>query len=464
MLLPPGLLVLGAAVIAGWLHWTEAPGIELRVPKDEAEVGPQKGATKAPVNRNKGTLIPGPGKPAESDGSWPQFRGGDRTNIVHGIKGIARSWPAEGPKVLWRVAMGEGYAGPAIHRGRVYVIDYDMEKREDAIRCLSLDDGQEIWRYTYYVWVKRNHGMSRTVPAVNDEHVVAIGPKCHVTCLDAKTGERVWKMDLREDFGTTVPGWYAGQCPLLEGDRVILAPGGDPLMMAVELATGKIVWQTPNPGGWGMTYSSIAAIDFAGQRQYVYCTTKGIVGVSAKDGTLLWTKPDWVIKQANSPIPVVIDKDRLFFTGAYDAGSLMIQLKQAGDEIEVEEVLRTTQKVFACEQHSPILYQDHLYGIVLPKGELVCLRLDGEPAWRSGAAHRFERGPLLLADGLIFVAHGVDASLHVIEATPAGFSELAKVQVLGGHEAWGPLAIADGLLILRDLREMVCIELPMERR
>ena len=96
---------------------------------------------------------------------------------------------------------------------------------QDAIRCLSLDDGREIWRYNYPVEIKRNHGMSRTVPAVSGGYVVTLGPKCQVYCLNAATGALAWKKDLVRECGTTVPPWYAGQCPLIDGDRVILAPG-----------------------------------------------------------------------------------------------------------------------------------------------------------------------------------------------------------------------------------------------
>ena len=450
-----------AAAVTGWLRLAVAPELGLRVPTEEEK--PKAQAKKAAVPRNMGMLIPGPGKPSRARGTWPQFRGHDRSNIVGDARNLARAWPPEGPKVLWRVAMGEGYAGAAVRAGRVYVVDYDQGKLEDAIRCLSLDDGREIWRYTYYVKIKRNHGMSRTVPAISAHCLVAIGPKCHVTCLNATTGRRLWRMDMASDFGTAVPAWYAGQCPLLDGDRVILAPGADPLMMAVDLASGKVLWRTPNPGGWGMTHSSIAAMDFNGQRQYVYCTTNGVVGVAANDGKLLWTKPDWKIKQANSPTPLVIGNDRILFTGSYNAGSCLIRLKQAGEEVKTEEVFRLKQKEFACEQQTPILYQGYIYGLALPKGELVCLGLDGKRVWSSGVAHTFERGPLLLADGLFFVLHGQESTLHLVKAQAEGYAELAHAKVLEGHEAWAPMAMAGDRLILRDLKEMVCIEAPTRR-
>jgi outer membrane protein assembly factor BamB len=479
LLVPIGVAVLGAAAVGGWLLGTEERPVALRLPK---EGGEEVGLEAKAAGRNPGTLIPGPGKPSGLVGSWPQFRGPDRSNVVRDARGLVRSWPAAGPTVLWKVALGEGYAGPVIHRGRVYLMDYDQEKKEDALRCLSLDDGAEIWRYTYSVRVKRNHGMSRTVPAVNDQFVVALGPMCHVTCLDATTGKLAWKLDLRKDYGTEVPPWYAGQCPLIEGGvaqpppavgpqarapvpQVVLAPGGKPLMMAVELATGALRWQTPNPGGWGMTHSSVVPFDFEGGRQYVYCTTKGVVGVAAADGKLLWTKPDWRIGLATVPSPVVIAPDRLFLSGGYKAGCAMVRVKRSGERFETEELFRLGHTVFDAPQHTPIFYEGHLYGVAALGGEdakcqLACLSLEGKRLWTSGSTNPFGLGSFLLADGLLFVLQGDKGTLHLVEAAPSGYRELVKARVLSGHEAWGPMAMAAGRLLVRDLTQLVCLEVP----
>jgi len=461
-----GLAAIGAAVaLAVWFGpASKAPDVSLRLPGQTRRLS----TAPAPRNgkpKNPGTLIPGPGKPSPLEGSWPQFRGADRTNIVHDAANLARTWAENEPRVLWRVEVGEGYAGPAVHNGRVYLMDYDREKEEDALRCLSLDDGQEIWRYTYSVKIKRNHGMSRTVPAVSDEYVVGLGPKGHVTCLDARSGRRIWAMDLVKDFGAEIPPWYAGQCPLIEGDAVILAPGGDPLMMAVDLATGRIRWRTPNPGGWKMTHSSIMPMTFRGEREYVYCTTRGVVGVSASDGRLRWTYPGWTIKLATVPSPVPTGDGRIFLSGGYHSGCAMIRLAGAGESVRVEEVFRLPHTVFGADQHTPILYNDYLYGIV-PKKELACLDLDGNLVWSSGPANRFGRqalGPYLLADGLLFVLNDSTGTLHLIEADPAGYHELARRKLLDGHEAWGPMAMAAGRLLLRDLTTLVCVEVPKSR-
>jgi len=456
-ILPFLVAVLGVGTIVVWLREGVALDAPLRLPGQEA--GPAPGSVDPTVGRNPGALIPGAGKPSSLAGAWPQFRGPDRTNIVQDAGRLARAWPESGPRVLWELEVGEGYAGAAIRNGCVYLVDYDRAKREDAVRCLSLDDAAEIWRYTYYVKIKRNHGMSRTVPAVAESYVVSLGPKGHVRCLDARTGKLGWQLDLVKDCGAEIPPWYAGQCPLIDGDAVILAPGARPLMMAVELATGRRRWETENPGGWGMTHASITPMDFRGERQYVYCTTRGALGVSAKDGRILWRYPGWVIKLATVPSPVIVGKDRIFFSGGYNSGCVMIRLRGEGAKIEIEDVFRLEPATFGSDQQTPIFFGNHIYGVA-PGGQLVCLDLDGKRLWASGAANRFGLGPFLLADGLLFVLNDQRGTLHLVAADPAGYRELAQAKLLDGHDAWAPMAMAAGRLILRDATTMICIEVP----
>jgi len=447
-----------AVTLVAWLAGSFGSVAEKRVPVvDRTPMFPETAkGPRAPLNT--GTLIPGPGAPADSSGSWPQFRGADRSNVVRGSR-VARAWGAGGLDVVWETTVGMGHAGVSIHNGRVYLTDYDKEKQEDAVRCLSFDDGREIWRFTYSVRVKQNHGMSRTVAAVNDRYVVSMGPKCHVFCLDAKTGRKIWSMDLVAQFGTTVPPWYTGQCPLIEADRVVLAPGGEPLMMAVELETGKILWQTPNPGRWGMTHSSVVRVDFAETPQYVYCTTRGVVGVSAADGKILWTKEDWRIMQATVPTPVVVGHDRIFFTGGYNKGCAMIRLTSEGGRIRPVELFRKKPRVFGADQQTPIFFNGFIYGVI-PGGQLACIDLDGNQLWTSGRENRYGLGPFIIAGGVILALNDQTGTLHMVDATPDGFRELARAKVLDGHDAWAPMAMADGKLILRDLTHLVCLEIP----
>ena len=351
--------------------------------------------------------------------------------------------------------MGEGYAGAAIRSGRVYVLDYDQENHADALRCLSLADGQEIWRYTYPVKVKRNHGMSRTVPAVSEQSVVSLGPKCHVLCLDAVSGQLRWMIDLVRQFGATAPPWYAGQCPLIDQERAILAPGGDALMIAVDCQSGKVLWSSPNPRGWKMTHSSIVPMTLGEQRMYVYCGSGGVVGVGAEDGAILWETTDWRIDIATIPSPVDVGNGRLFLSGGYGAGSMMLAVTQTGTEYRVEPLFTLKPSVFGATQHTPVFHGGFLYG-VRADGQLTCLDVSGQVRWTSGPAVRFGLGPFMLAEELILVLDG-DGKLTLVEATPDAYRPLAEAQVLDGHDSWGPMALVGGRLIVRDLTEMACL-------
>jgi len=399
-----------------------------------------------------GKVIAGTGSPGAEAGAWPRFRGANGDGVATGDVTIGEKWRA-----VWTVDLGEGYAGAAVRDGRVYVLDYDQKKLADALRCLSLADGREIWRFTYPVTVKRNHGMSRTTPTVAGKYVVSLGPKCHVTCVDAATGRFVWGIDLVKEYNAEVPQWYAGQCPLVDGGRVILAPGGDALMIAVDLATGKVLWKTPNPHDWKMTHSSIVPVEFAGKRQYVYCGSGGVAAVSANDGALLWETDKWVISIATVPSPVDAGGGRLFLAGGYNAGAKMLQLKEIGGKIVPEELFSLPAAVFGATQQTPILYRDHIYG-VRPDGQFACLDLAGKVLWTSGAREKFGLGPFLIAGGKLLVMND-EGTLTLAEASPVEYRALAKNRILSGHDSWAPMALAGDRLLARDLTQMVCLDI-----
>ena len=453
--LPVGLAIIGVVLLYVWLSADAA--MELTERLAIAENVPEMLPDESIVEEVRGHLIQFDGEPADLPGAWPRFRGANFDAISTDDIALARTWPADGPGVLWSIEVGEGYAGAAVLAGRVYVLDYDHENQADAIRCLSLADGKEIWRYWYPVKVKRNHGMSRTVPAVTDKYVVTFGPKCHVTCLDSVTGQFRWMLNLVKDFGAKVPPWYAAQCPLIEDGKAIIAVGADLLMMAVDCETGEIVWQSPNPRGWVMTHSSVMPAEFMGARMYVYCGSGGVVGVSAEDGSILWESAEWKIRVANVPTPVVAGEGRIFLSGGYNAGSMMLQLTKEDGKISTQEVFRLEPEVFGSPQHTPVFYDGYIYGI-RPDGQLTCLDLDGQVVWTSTSAHQFGRGPYTIANGLIYVMND-SGVLTLVNATPSGYVEFGQAKVLDGIESWGPMAIVSGRLILRDLNRMICLDI-----
>jgi len=457
ILIPSATAVVAVLGLVAWTTSYGVGGLAMRLPgMDRPAV--EEATPAAPL---VGTFTAGTARPSAVPGAWPRFRGERFDNVVDPSVPLARSWPEEGPRRLWSIALGEGHAGAAVRDGRVYVLDYDRQAEADVLRCLSLDDGQEIWRYASPVKIKRNHGMSRTVPAVSDEFVVALGPKCHVMCLDAKTGQCHWLKDLVREFGATVPPWYAGQCPVIDGDRAILAPGGDALVMALDCRSGEVVWKSPNPRGWTMTHASIMPMEFAGRKMYIYCGSGGVAGVAADDGTLLWDTTDWKISIATVPSPVILPEGKIFFSGGYNSGALMLQLEPKDERITTRALWRLKPNRFGSEQQTPIFYEGHLFGIDQRTEQLVCMDLAGNRRWASGPRRQFGLGPYLIADGLIF-ALAESGLLVLAEATPEEFRPLAQAQVLSGHDAWGPMAMVHGRLLARDLTEMVCLDVSAE--
>ncbi|MGD1084802.1 MAG: PQQ-binding-like beta-propeller repeat protein [Verrucomicrobiota bacterium] len=443
-----------AALVFWWARQGE-DSLSERLPGADQPPGAEGAAAINPILAGK--LIPGPAQQTNLPGLWPQFRGPNRDDISPETTPLARSWDPAGPRQLWAVDCGEGYAGVVVREGRVYLLDYDYDKKQNALRCLSLADGAELWRYAYNLPVKRNHGMTRTVPALSDKFIVAMDPKCHVLCLDAATGELRWGMNLVSEFGATVPPWYAGQCPLIDSNAVILAPGGhDALLAAVELETGKILWRAPNPRGWKMTHSSVMPMEFAGQRFYVYCGSGGVAGVSATNGALLWDTDAWKISIATVPSPLVLEGGKILLAGGYNSGSLLLQLKDQGGKLVPETVWKLAPEVFAATQQTPIFHNGNVFG-TRPDGRFVCLGLDGKVLWASPAGDSFGLGPFLFADGLFFVMND-SGRLTLVEDSSSRFTPLAQAQVLQGRESWGPMALVGGRLLARDLTRLVCLD------
>ncbi|MCK4764565.1 MAG: PQQ-binding-like beta-propeller repeat protein [Candidatus Aminicenantes bacterium] len=408
------------------------------------------------------------GVPANSRDNWPRFRGADFDNISKEKIKLLDSWGETGPKILWSIDLGEGHAGPVISQGRVYILDYDEEERADILRCFSLDDGREIWQRGYKLYIKRNHGMSRTVPAAAGENVITMGPKCHVMCVDAASGDFKWGIDLVKEYSVEVPLWYTGQCPLIAGSQAVIAVGGSTLIMGVDCDSGQVTWETPNPDNWKMSHSSVMPFTIHGKKVYVYCAIEGIVGVSAEEetaGQVLFASTLWN-HNVIAPSPVYLGDGRIFVTAGYGAGSMMLKIKPEGDLFAVESLQKLkSNEGLASEQQTPIFYKGHLFSI-LPKdagpmrNQFVCVSPDdcSRFVWTSGKTNRFGLGPYLIADGKFFILSD-DGVLTIIKAGTKKYIQLAQTKVLEGVDAWAPMAIAGGRLLARDSRRLVCIDI-----
>jgi len=455
--------------LAAFLYWfLKDPVKELSVSMPGEDNRPPKGSDTSEVIRIGENFAEYEKATSGLSGKWTQFRGADFDNINKEGIALIDKWGKEGPKIIWTTILGEGHAAPVVYNGKVYLLDYVEAKKADALRCYSLETGKELWRRSYKVHVKRNHGMSRTVPAINDKYIVTIGPRCQVMCADPLTGDLLWGIDLVKEYKTEVPFWYTGQCPFIEDNVVIIAPGGTSLLIGVDCATGKVVWRTPNPDNWKMSHSSVMPMNFGGKKMYVYAAVGGICGVSAEGGDkgqILWKTTDFA-PSVVAPSPVIMENGKIFISAGYGAGSMLFQLVNNGGTFAVK-VLQKYRPVegLASEQQTPIVMGDYIFSIQ-PKdaggsrNQLVCCKTDDckKILWTSGKTDRFGLGPYIVADGKFFILND-DGELSIAKATASGWTQLDKAKVIDGVDSWGPIAIADGYLLMRDSKQMVCIDI-----
>ena len=401
--------------------------------------------------------------------SWPRFRGSDFDNISKSPVRLIDRFPPEGPKILWSIELGEGHSGAAIWEGLVYVLDYDEEKRADMLRCFSLINGKELWARGYRMNIKRNHGMSRTIPAVTEDFILTMGPNCHVMCLDRKTGDLLWGLDVAKEYESEIPLWYTGQCPLIDNGVAIIATGGKALLVAIDCATGEILWETPNPRNWLMSHSSVIPYTFGGRKMYVYSAVGGIFAVAvngADAGQILWENTDWN-HSVVAPSPVCTPDGKIFITAGYGAGGMMLQLSESNGKFTITPITKyKPNEGLSCEQQTPILWNGHLFGILPKDGgtlrtQLVCVHLSDvqKIIWSSGRDARFGLGPFFMADNKFFILND-DGTLTIARPSTERYIQLDHAKIIeDGHDAWAPIALANGYMILRDSKIMVCIDL-----
>ena len=413
---------------------------------------------------------------------WPGYLGPNR-DATSDEKGLLRSWPAEGPKVLWTLDLGPGYGGAAVSRGKVYLLDR-IEGKKDVLRCVDLNSGKELWSFAYDARGTLSHKGSRSTPAIDGDYIYTCGSFGDVHCFDGRTRKSVWNKNVWKGHGgDKVPEWGICQNPLVHGDLLILAAQTPKAgIVAYDKTSGRVRWASPAlPGMVGYVTPVVANID--GQDQIVMITATSrkersgrsapaggwgegddsggvdgvVLGLDIKDGKTLWTYKGW---QCRIPIPQVtaIGDGRLFITGGYMAGSAMIKVRKDDSQYVVEELYTTRD--FGTHTLPPVLYKGHLYGHCTTNSSrdgLSCLSLDGLLKWKTGESPAFDKGGYVLADDLLLSVDGRDGILYLIEPSPEGFKPLAKADLLDTEECWGPLALSDGKLLIRDQKRMKCV-------
>ena len=389
-------------------------------------------------------LAAGPAAAAD----WPQFRGVNRDG-VSAETGLPRSFPAEGPRVVWKRAIGEGFSGISVVGDRLYTMDSDGTT--EYVLALEAGSGKEIWRVP--AGPKLNDSMGngpRTTPTLDNGTVYAMGSHGKLLALKAADGAKIWEVELTQAFGAKRPNWGYSGSPLIDGDLLILEVGGKDGkgVVAFEKATGKVRWGALDGDP---AYSSPVVMTIGGIKQYVVPrrANSQTVSLRPEDGSVLWTHP--------GPFSVIatalfIPPDKVYVSGGDDAGAVLMRIKTEGGKATVEELWKT--RTMKNHFNNAVLVGDHIYGFDNATFKSLSVAT-GEPTW---AFRGLGKGSLLVADGDLLIVLSDIGTLLLVKATPDEYTELARFQVMEG-KAWTAPTLANGRLYLRDNDEIVALEM-----
>lgn len=381
---------------------------------------------------------------------WPQWQGIDRT-AVSKETGLLKQWPKDGPTLAWKATkIGGGYSTPSIAKGRIYGMSYRGD--DDVVWCLEEATGKELWvtRIAAKVKVGYDQG-SRCTPTVDGDRLYCLGVDGDLACLDIQ-GKVIWQKSLAKDFGGRRPDWGYSESPLIDGDRVVVAPGGKAAIVALNKKTGETLWQAQVPGNDGAQYSSITVGDFQGTRQYIQFMKKGVVAVDAVNGKFLWRYDKPHNGTANISTPVYSD-GHVFAASGYGTGGGLVKLTKKSDGFEAEEVYFT--KEMKNHHGGMVLLGDYLYGS--NEGLLTCLEFKtGVVKW---AERKAGKGSIAYADGHLYYRNE-GGPIILVEANPEKYVEKGRFNQpeRSKQSAWPHPVIANGKLYIRDQDVLLCYD------
>jgi hypothetical protein len=409
---------------------------------------------------------------------WPQWRGPNRDGVSN-EKGLLKTWPKGGPKLLWTFdKAGSGYSAPAIVGGKTYV----MGARDKVEYVIALNaNGKELWsaKIGPLFDFKGNSwsGGPNGTPTVDGDLMYALGSQGDLVCVD-KDGKEKWRKDLPKELGAQVNpigggpknlGWGFCWSPLVDGDELICVPGGPQgLFAGLDKKTGAVKWRSKDVKDQ-VTYSSPIGVTIGGVKQYVQLTQDGVVGVAAKTGALLWYH-----KQEN-PYPDVVcptpicQGDKIYVTVGFGAGAELLKIEPDGKKFKVTSewsekeignrhggVVRIGKHVYGCQEDRTWACQDFAAG--------------GESKWDPPrtALGFGSVGSIIAADGRLYCVaeQRKKGAVGMLEANPEKYVELGRFTLpresairknRGG--VWTPPVIADGNLYVRDQELIFCYKI-----
>jgi outer membrane protein assembly factor BamB len=378
--------------------------------------------------------------------NWPQWRGPHRDGIS-AETGLLDSWPAGGPRLLWKSqSLGEGYSSFAVVGDRLYT--QGQQGNQEFVAAFDTRTGKQLWKTpsgrAYHE--SRGHG-PRGTPTVDAARLYALAADGTLLCLDTATGERLWGMNIVERFGGQVPTWGISESPLLDGDRVIVTPGGPGAsVVALDKSKGALVWKSQSdPAG----YSSPMTVDVGGSRTVVVFTAHGAMGLDLKSGEFQWRYDKVANRTANIATPIVHD-GYVFLSSDYGTGCALLKLTADAGGVSASEVY--FNRGMRNHYSTSVLIGDYVYGF--SSGVLTAMKfLTGAVAWQNRSVGK---GSVTYAEGRLY-ALSEDGVMGLIEATPEGYKEKSRFEIhRGSYPTWTPPVIANGKLYLREQDNLYC--------
>jgi outer membrane protein assembly factor BamB len=401
---------------------------------------------------------------AGSEAGWPQWRGPARDGRAPAGP-FRTDWAANPPRVLWSQPCGGGYSSPAVVGGKVYLQDYDGTK--ERVLCLDAGSGAVLWQHEiaadYKVLTMGYNSGPRASPTVRDGAVYAVGATGTFVCLDpprepGKPPGVRWQHDLAGEFVAKVPGWGFASSPLIEGDRVIVQPGGaEGSVVAFDVVSGRQKWTAETEANG---YSSPVAATCAGVRQVIAVTGVSILGIRPDDGKILWRQPWATSFNCNIATPIVVG-DYVFMSSWYGKGCVLLKLEPDGPGVRADVVYFRKGRVMKNHFSTCVCRDGFLYGyddetlkcVDLRKGEVV-----EEWVAKDGQGRSIRKGSVLLADHCL-LGLAQSGTLFLAEARPEEFRFLGQVEgVLEGDQCWAGPVLADGRIYLRNQNKVVCVD------
>jgi outer membrane protein assembly factor BamB len=402
---------------------------------------------------------------------WPQWRGSGRDGIWRET-GIVQN--LDDLEILWRTEISNGYSGPTIAEGRVYITDrLTRPEQVERVHCFDADNGSPIWSHSYecrYVKVGYPDGPRASV-TVDEGRAYALGSMGHLFCFDASKGDVLWKKDLKTHYSIKIPIWGIAAAPLVEDNLLILHIGGEnACVVALDKVTGAEKWRALNDRA---SYSAPIIIEQAGKRVLVCWTGDSVSGLDPVTGKVYWGHPFTPTKMVLNIATPVSENGYLFVSAFYD-GSLL--LKVDPDTLTVEKVWRrigeserNTDSLHCCIS-TPVIQGEHIYGVD-SYGEFRCLDLlTGDRVWESlkpVPGDRWSNIHMVRHEDKIWMFNE-RGELIISKLSPKGFEEISRVKIIEptegqlgsrGGVCWSHPAFANKRIYARNDRELVCIDL-----